>query len=99
MKHTEEEIKTIALKILKDIDGKYYRENCIAKITFHKDDEIDISEKKIIDTWTISINSLFDNRDFLIISDETGEPIYYQNFNYITSEIIKKEDGTYDYKD
>ena len=93
MKHTENEIRVIALKIWKDIDGQFYRDN------FHKNDELNFPIKKTIDTWAISINSLFDNRDFLIISDDTGEPIYYQNFNYITTEIIKKDDGIYDYKE
>lgn len=95
MKHTEQQIIEISQKVLKDIDGKYYRESCISKVTFHKDDELDFPTKKTIDTWVISIDSLFDNRDFLIISDETGEPLYYQNFNYITREIGKDSEGNY----
>ena len=101
MKHTKEQIKTIALKIMKDIDGQFYRENYINSIMFDEQDKIarGVDKGKTKPTWTIFIKSLFDNEDHLIISDETGEPLYYQNFNYIITEIIKKDDGSYDYKD
>lgn len=99
MNYTEEQITKKAIKILKDIDGKYYQENCIVKVSFHKNDEIQFPKNKTLDTWVISINSLFDNRDFMIISDETGEPLYYQNFNYIMTELILKDNGVYGYKE
>ncbi len=93
MKHTEKEIKAIALKILKDIDGKYFRENCIDSLVF--DEKQEFLDGKIKPAWIIFIKQIFDNEDHLIISDETGEPIYYQNFNYITREIGKDKDGKY----
>ena len=30
-----------------------------------------------------------------LYSDETGEPVYYQNFNYIIREIRKDANGKY----
>ncbi|WP_426476931.1 hypothetical protein ACP3T3_16650 [Chryseobacterium sp. CBSDS_008] len=98
MKQTEDKIREKAIKIITDLtEGAYGKDNII-NINFQKDDELLIPKGKIIDSWTVSVKSLFDNRDFLILSDETGEPIYYQNFNYITTEIIKNNDGIYQYK-
>ncbi|MGJ1420109.1 hypothetical protein ACR79T_10830 [Sphingobacterium spiritivorum] len=97
MRHTENQIRIIALKILKDIDGQFYRENCIDSIMLDEKDKISrgVDKGKIKPTWTIFIKSLFDNEDHLIISDETGEPVYYQNFNYIIREIGKDANGKY----
>ena len=98
MKQTEDKIREKAIKTITDLtEGTYGKDNII-NINFQKDDELLIPKGKIIDSWTVSVKSLFDNRDFLILSDETGEPIYYQNFNYITTEIIKNNDGIYQYK-
>lgn len=95
MKHTEEQILAKAKEILKDFRGKYYREECINKLTFKKTDEsFKAKEKDIKDSvWSVSINSLAENLDFLIISDDTGEPLYYQNFNTFTFDIEKDERG------
>ncbi len=99
MNYTEKQITEKAIQVLKDIDGKYYRENCIAKVSFHKNDEIHFPKNKTLDTWIISISSLFNNTDFMIISDETGEPLYYQNFNYTMTELMLKDNGVYGYKE
>lgn len=98
MKHTKEQIHEKAIKVISDLtDGGYKKEN-IKNIRFKKEDELLIPKGKIIDTWTISIKSIFNNIDFLIISDETGEPLYYFNFNYIKTKIIKNADGIYKYQ-
>lgn len=97
MNYTEEQITKTAKKVLKDLKKEYYNENCIDSIKFGKDKELSLDKFKghKISCWTIFIKSLFDNLEFLIISDETGESIYYQNFNYITREIGKDEEGKY----
>lgn len=95
MKYTEEQIISKAKKILKDLDGKYYFEGCINKATFNFEDEIFSGRNKgeILDTWSVSIRSLAENLDFLVISDETGEPLYYQNFNTYVFDIERDERG------
>ncbi|WP_449389332.1 hypothetical protein [Chryseobacterium lineare] len=98
MKQTEDKIREKVIKIITDLTGGVYNKDSIININFQKDDVLLIPKGKIIDSWTVSVKSLFDNRDFLILSDETGEPLYYQNFNYIITEIIKNTDGIYQYK-
>lgn len=97
MKHTEAEITQIATKVLKDIDGPYYREKCIEKVWFEKEEVLlkGTDEGQKHPCWTIAVNAIFNNTDYLIISDESGEPLFYSNFNYITTEVIKKQDGSY----
>ena len=95
MKHTEEQILKKARQILKDLDGEYYKDSCINKISFNKEKEVSRPERKVIAAWTVSVKAIFDNLDFLTISDETGEPLYYQNFNYSIVEIKKDENGKY----
>jgi len=95
MIHTEEQILNKVKSILKDLKGEYYKEDCIRKVSFNKEEVPIIFEDKVVSGWIISINSLFGNIDFLIISDETGEPLYYQNFNYKKIEIAKNEEGKY----
>lgn len=97
MKHTEEEILEKAKKIMHDLRGKFYREESVLDAFFvneriilsgtHKDEKIPL--------WTVSINSLFENIDFLHISDETGKPIFYQNFNTLTFDVGENEEGEY----
>lgn len=43
----------------------------------------------------VSVKAIFDNLDFLTISDETGELLYYQNFTTKILEIAKDENGKY----
>lgn len=98
MIHTEEQILERAKLILKDLKGKNYKEGCIHKISFTKEKEVVKPERKTIAAWTISVNSLFGNIDFLTISDETGEPLYYQNFNFQISEVTKDNENKYNRK-
>lgn len=97
MKYTEEQIKEKANQIMKDLDGKYYIENCVSNAKYKRKEEIFTGKLKgkIISSWTISIKAIFDNLDFLLISDETGEPLYYMNFNTICFDIEKDKDGKY----
>ena len=97
MKHTEKEVLEITKKVLQGYRKERYKESDIEKIFFDKEDEIMRGENKgkKHPTWTAAIKSLFDNTDFLTISDETGEPLYYQNFNMIVYEIGKDNDGNY----
>jgi hypothetical protein len=97
MKHTEKEIIQIAKKVLQDFRKERYKESDIEKIFFDEKDELMRGESlgKIHPTWTASILAPFDNTDFLTISDETGEPLYYQNFNMIVYEIGKDNNGNY----
>ena len=95
MKNTETQIFEKAKIILQDLNPNYFNENDILKITFSEKDKVARPIGKIIDIWLVSIRSLFDNVDFLTISDETGEPLYYQNFNIAIAEIEKNAQGRY----
>lgn len=95
MKHTEEQILNKARSILKDLKGKNYKDDCVRQVSFNNEKAPVIFQKKIISAWIVSVNSLFGNIDFLIISDDTSEPVYYQNFNYRIMEIAKDENGKY----
>jgi hypothetical protein len=95
MGYTEKQILEKTKIILKDLKGKYYTDSCINKISFNKEKEVSRPERKVIAAWTVSVKAIFDNLDFLTISDEMGEPLYYQNFNYRIMEIAKDETGKY----
>ncbi len=94
MKNTEAQILERAKQIMAELFGKYYNESDIERATFIKDDAVITTGAKL-DTWTVSINSIFDSLDFLTIADETAEPIYYQNFNMIISLVEKNPEGKY----
>lgn len=95
MKHTEEQILAKAKEILRDFRGRYYSEECVDGAVFNKADKSYIAKDKNIkgSTWSVCIISLADNHDFLTISDETGEPLYYQNFNTFVFDVEKDERG------
>jgi len=97
MKHTEQEILEKSKKVIKDLREKYYSDDNIGKLFFDENHILLKGVKKgtNIPIWNISIKSLFDNEDDLYISDETGEPLYYQNFNLKIHEIGKNSDGKY----
>ena len=96
MKNTEIQILEKAKQVMADLYGKHYSESTIGKPMFREKEEV--ADGQYADTWTVSIESLFDNLDFLTISDETGEPIYYQNFNMIITDIGKTAQGRYTLK-
>ena len=95
MKHTEKQITAKAKEVLKDFRGKYYSEECINDAFFDKDSIVDFGKLKgkKHSTWIIGVKSLADNEDLLFISDETGEPLYYQNFNTFVFDVEKDERG------
>lgn len=93
MVHTNEEILEISKKIMKDFRKSRYKDSDIESIFFSKEKEL--YKGGIHPCWTIAIKAPFDNTDFLTISDETGEPLYYQNFNMIIYEIGMDSDGNY----
>ncbi|WP_288448018.1 hypothetical protein [uncultured Chryseobacterium sp.] len=95
MGYTEKQILEKTKIILKDLKGKYYTDSCINKISFRKEKEVSKPERNVIAAWTLSVKTIFDNLDFLTISDETGEPLYYQNFTTKILEIAKDENGKY----
>lgn len=96
MNYTEQQILEKSKKILKDLHGQYYKEENIDKIWFEEKDEVARPNDKIMPTWTVSVNEpIFDTSEFLIISDETGEPLYYQNANMVIHEIKKDDNGNY----
>lgn len=96
MKHTEKQILEITKKTLKEIFKDLYKESDIEKIVFEKNEELIRGELtgKNHPCWVAIIKSLFDSVDFLVISDETGEPLYIQG-KYTTSEIEKDQEGNY----
>ncbi|MCY0969677.1 hypothetical protein [Chryseobacterium wangxinyae] len=95
MKHTKEQIIARAKEIMKDLDGKYYFEECVDGAFYDENHKIisGKNEGKSYSMWVIRIIALMDNSDFLTISDETGEPLYYQNFNTFVFDIEKDEKG------
>lgn len=96
MKHTEQQILEKSKKILKDLHGQYYKGENIENAWFNEKDEVARPLGKIMPAWTVSVNEpIFDTSEFLIISDETGEPLYYQNANMIIHEIQKDNQGNY----
>lgn len=97
MKHTEEQIIDKAKQILKDLLDKFYSDELIGG-TFFEGEEVILfgkyeGQKRPV--WTVSIEALFDNIDFLYISDETGEPLYCQNFNTFIYGVEKNSKGKY----
>lgn len=98
MNHTREQIISKAKKIMKDHLDEYYTEGCV-------DEELNDPYMELVNygkykgeeisLWLVAINSLFDNHNFLFISDETGEPVYYQNFNTFVFDVEKGKDGKY----
>jgi hypothetical protein len=94
MKYTETQILEKTKKILKDLKQEFYREDNLRKVVFAKKDELARPRGKIIDTWTAVIDAPFDTSEFLIISDETGEPLYIQGKHSIY-EISKDDKGNY----
>ena len=101
MKHTKENIFELAKKVLKDFKGNRYKESDIESIFFSKEKELyrGKNEGKMHPCWTIEVKAPFENTDFLTISDETGSPLYYQNFNMIIFEINIDENGFYSKKE
>ncbi|HEU4495924.1 MAG TPA: hypothetical protein VFR70_02620 [Flavobacterium sp.] len=96
MKHTEQEIVEKAKQVMKDLRENYYTETCVDDATFDKQKKLFFGKDKgeTHPIWTVSINSLFDKLDFLHISDETGEPLYYMNFSAVFG-IGKNPEGKY----
>lgn len=95
MIQTEEKIMIKAKKILADLQGEFYNEKNIDGVRFIEKDKIIIPRGKILSTWTVFIREpLFDSSIFLIISDETCEPLYIQNKHGI-AEIEKNSEGKY----
>ncbi len=98
MKHKKEQIIAKSKLVMKDLEDKYYTENCVdTNIKYLGKEFIKYGKfkGKEISLWLIAINSLFENHDFLHISDETGEPIYYQNFNTYIFDVEKDKEGKY----
>ncbi|MDH7913765.1 hypothetical protein [Winogradskyella sp. SYSU M77433] len=91
MNYTEEQIIEKAKQIMKDLRQEFYSEECINGIFFTKEKRLLFGENKdkFDAVWSVGISSFFDNVDFLHISDETGEPLYYQNFNTFVFDIGK----------
>lgn len=96
MNYTEEQIFEKAKQILKDLHGEFFKEEEIKKgIWFRDKHEVSRPRGAIMPTWTITIeDALFDTLDFLVISDETGEPLYLHT-KHLVLEIEKNEDGIY----
>lgn len=97
MIHTEEQIIEKAKQVMTDLLDKYYSDEWIDGVLFDEEDTLFSGENKgdKHPIWTVSINSFFDNLDFLYVSDETGEPLYYQNFNTFVFDIEKNPEGKY----
>jgi hypothetical protein len=79
MIHTKEEIKIILDTLYKDLESSYNEDDI--NIYFKEERELARGDNKgdKIKAWVVSIEDrFFDTVDFLTISDETGEPLYFQ---------------------
>ncbi len=96
MKYTEQLIKDKADQIMKDLDGKFYFTGCVVDAFYDFNSIINYGKLKgkKHSSWIVGIKAL-DYEDLLFISDETGEPLYYMNFNTLTFDIEKDKDGKY----
>ncbi|WP_294307537.1 hypothetical protein [uncultured Chryseobacterium sp.] len=66
MKYTKEQIIAKAKLVMKDLEGKYYTENCIdTNINYLARELVEYGKLKgkEIPLWLIAINSLFENHD------------------------------------
>lgn len=99
MKQTEKQIIEKARTIIKDLDGNK-RVRKVKHVAFVENKKLSRGDErgKEHPCWIAYIESLFGNEDHLVISDRTAEPLYYQNFNLIISEVIKNSEGIYQYK-
>jgi hypothetical protein len=95
MKHTEEQMLEKAKKVLKDIQRTSYREENILGVSFRENKEVARPREKKINSWTTSLHEpVFDRALFLVLSDETGEPLYFQSPHKV-GEIEKDSQGNY----
>lgn len=106
MNYTKEQILELALKTLKDINFECDRNIDIKNISFNESEKPPQGEfgDKEIPTWTATVEHgklLFgeSRSGFLIISDETGEPLYFQTSMVTLMEIEKDENGNYKRKE
>jgi hypothetical protein len=80
MKHSEEQMMAKAKKILSDLQGEYYNDDNIEGIRYNEKDNVVRPKGQTIQAWTIYVREpLFESSIFLLLSDETGEPLYIQN--------------------
>lgn len=95
MNYTKEQILDKSKKIFSDLLGDFFNEKNIENILFDKEDEVLRPKKSIIPAWTIAINEpVFESTNFLIISDQTGEPLYIQSSHKV-EELTKDSNGKY----
>lgn len=80
MKHKEDQIKAIAKAVFKDIAFEYY-ENIPFSIRFEENDTY-LMHPQLISSWTVTCKWFdpdfldgMDKSGFLIIDDDTGEPV------------------------
>lgn len=96
MIHTEEQINVIIDKLYNDLDPINPKWT-IGKIWFQEKYKPIRGESKGEErpVWKVAIeDEIFNTTDFLTISDETGDPLYFQTKHGVY-EIFKHEDGTY----
>lgn len=96
MKYIEKEIFEIAKKVITDLNPNALKYEKIEDIIFNNEKKLIAGVKagELHPCWTVLILTIGDNTNFLVISDDTGEPLYYQNFNMDVFEI-EKADGKY----
>jgi hypothetical protein len=97
MNYTKEQVLEKAKKIITDLNPDALKYEKIQDAYFDEKEKLARGENKgkSHPCWTISILTIGDNINFLTISDKTGEPLYYQNFNMAIFEIEKNLDGKY----
>lgn len=95
MKHTEAEILAKGKIVLKDIQGEYYNEKYIEGVRFNPETPVRIPERVVMPLWTVFVREpLFDSSVFLMISDDTAEPLCIRS-KYSTVALTKNAEGVY----
>lgn len=85
---------------MSDLNPEYLKHSNIERVNFVEKQVMARGKytNKELPCWIVFFNTVFDNTDYLIILDETGEPLYYQNFNITIVEIEKDTEGKYKIK-
>ena len=93
--YSKEEVIEVSKKVLKDLQKDLFSEDNIVDAIFKLQDSYPNETDESFSTWTIVVEErVFGNSFFLIISDNTGEPLYTQS-KHILSKIRKDSEGVY----
>src|SRR5690606_10574481 len=95
MNLTENDALRIADTVLNDFKNSPFDGRILKHCRYYENDELARPRGSRANVWVAVIdNPLFDDTQFIVISDETGEPLYIQT-KHTVNEIVKNGDGKY----